>query len=110
MLEAIEIANRINRSNRTQKLEDAPNGGEPINIGSTPIGQMLDCPIDSNVAWIATRARSMALLQTAHKIASGKLHLPMSREHIPIPICQVQDLAKVGSADSSEKKMVHLLW
>ena len=104
MLEAIEIANRINRSNNTRKLEDEPNGGEPINIGSTTIGQMLDCPIDSNVAWIATRARSMALLQTAHRIRDGKLHLPMSREAVSIHICWVHNIAKVGSADAYREK------
>ena len=104
VLEAIEIANRINRSNNTRKLEDEPNGGEPINIGSTIIGQMLDCPIDSNVAWIATRARSMALLQTAHRIRDGKLHLPMSREAVSIHICQVHNIAKVGSADAYREK------
>ena len=103
-LEAVEIANQINRSNSTRKLEYEPSGGEPINIGNTTVGQMLNCPIDSSVAWMATRARSMALLQTAHRITSGKLHLPMSRECVPLHICQVQDIARVGSADSYRKK------
>ena len=103
-LEAVEIANRINRSGDTRRLENEPNGGDIISIGNTKIGQMLDCPIRDGVAWIATRARSMALLQTAHRIRNGKLHLPMSSEAIPINICQVQKIAKVGSADSSRKK------
>ena len=103
-LEAMEIANRINRSKNTRKLEDVPNGGDIISVGNTNSGQMLDCPINSGVAWIATRARSMALLQTAHRIRNGKLHLPMSRKPIPIHICQVRDVAKVGSADSFRKK------
>ncbi len=103
-LEAVEIANRINRSSETRKLENEPNGGDIISIGNTKIGQMLDCPIKDGVAWIATRARSMALLQTAHRIRNGKLHLPMSSETIPINICQVQEIAKVGSADSSRAK------
>ena len=104
MLEAIEIANRINRSNNTRKLEDVPDGGDIIGIGSTGIGQMLDSPINDGVAWIATRARSMALLQTAHRIRYGKLHLPMSREPASIHICQVHNIAKVGSADAYRKK------
>lgn len=104
VLEAIEIANRINKSNNTRKLEDVPDGGDIINIGSTSIGQMLDSPINAGVAWIATRARSMALLQTAHRIRDGKLHLPMSRKPVPIHICQVREVAKVGSADSFRKK------
>ena len=100
-LEAIEIANRINRSNAPRKLEDAPNGGNIINIGNTNSGQILDCPINDNSTWIATRARSMALLQAAHRLRNGKLHLPMSRGVVPIHTCQVKDIAKVGSADSS---------
>ena len=103
-LEAVEIANRINRGNDTRKLEDTPNGGDIVSIGSTKIGQILDCPIKDDIAWIATRARSMALLQTAHKIRNGNLQLPMSREILPIHICEVQDIARVGSADSYREK------
>ena len=103
LLEAVEIANQISRSKGTRKLEDVPNGGDIISIGNTSSGQMLDCPIKGGVAWVATRARSMALLQSAHKLAAGELHLPMEREPIPIDICQVQNIAKVGSADLYRK-------
>ena len=103
-LEAAEIANRINKCNDTRKLEDAPNGGNIISVGSTNSGLMLDCPINGGVAWIATRARSMALLQMANRLGIGKLHFPRSQEIIPIHICQVKDIAKVGSADSYREK------
>ena len=102
-LEAIEIANRINRNNNTRKLEDVPTGGDIISVGNTSVGQILDSPINKG-AWIATRAKSMALLQAAHRIRDGKLHLPMSKEAVPIHTCRVQDIAKVGSADSSREK------
>ena len=102
-LEAVEIANQISRNKGTRKLEDAPNGGDIINVGDTNSGQILDCPIEDSIAWVATRARSMALLQSAHKLAAGELHLPMEREPIPIDICRVQDIAKVGSADVYRK-------
>ena len=103
-LEAMEIANRISRSSGTRKLEDAPNGGNIISVGNTKSGQILDCPIKDGVAWVATRARSMALLQSAHKLKAGALHLPMEREPIPLDICQVQHIAQVGSADLYRKK------
>ena len=102
-LEAMEIANQILRSKSIRKLEDAPNGGDIISMGDTNNGQMLDCPIKDGVEWIATRARSMALLQSAHKLAAGELHLPMEREPIPIDICRMQDIAKIGSADLYRK-------
>ena len=103
-LESVEIANRINRSDETRRLEDAPNGGNTISVGNTNSGLILDCPIKNGVPWIATRARSMALLQMANKLTMGKLHFPMSRETLPIHICQVQDIARVGSADSYREK------
>ena len=103
LLEAVEIANQISESSGTRKLEDAPNGGNIISVGNAKSGQILDCPIKDGVAWVATRARSMALLQSAHKLAAGELHLPMEREPIPIDICKVQDIAKVGSADVYRK-------
>ena len=103
-LESVEIANRINRNNETRRLEDAPNGGDTISVGNTNSGLMLDCQIKDGVPWIATRARSMALLQMANKLTIGKLHFPMSRETLPIHICQVQDIARVGSADSYREK------
>ena len=103
-LEAVEIANHISKSSGTRKLEDAPNGGNIISVGNTKSGQILDCPIKDGVAWVATRARSTALLQSAHKLNAGELHLPMEREPIPVDICQVQHIAQVGSADLYRKK------
>ena len=103
-LESVEIANRINKSKNTRKLEDIPNGGDTISVGNTNSGLMLDCPIKDGVPWIATRARSMALLQMANRLKMKKLHFPMSRDAVPIHICQVQDIAEVGSADSYREK------
>ena len=103
-LEAMEIANQISKSSGTRKLEDAPSGGDIVSVGNVKSGQMLDCPIKAGVAWVATRARSMALLQSAHKLKAGSLHLPMEREPIPVGICQVQHIAQVGSADLYRKK------
>ena len=103
-LESVEIANRINRSHEIRRLEDVPNGGDTISVGNTNSGLMLDCEIKDGVPWIATRARSMALLQMANKLTTGTLHFPMSRETLPIHICQVQDIARVGSADSYRAK------
>ena len=103
-LESVEIANRINKSSEIRRLEDAPNGGDTISIGNTNSGLMLNCPIKDGVPWIATRAKSMALLQMANKLTIGKLHFPMSRKTLPIHICQVQDIARVGSADSYREK------
>ena len=81
-----------------------PNGGDTISVGNTNSGLMLDCPIKDGAPWIATRARSMALLQMANRLKMKKLHFPMARDAVPIHICEVKDIAKVGSADSYREK------
>ena len=66
---------------------------------------MLDSPINDGIAWIATRARSMALLQTAHRIRNGKLHLPMSRKAYFHPhLSSTRRLRRLVQQTPSEKK------
>lgn len=95
MLEASVIASHISRCKTLRKQEDVPNGGEPFYIGDERIGQFLDCPIDDG-AWSASCVRAMALLQTAHRLREGELHFPLNVSSIPIPMCRIGDLGKVG--------------
>ena len=101
-LEAFEIANRVFRSNGTYRLEDVPSGGDSIKVGNEPLGHMLDCPLPRGEGWVATRVKSMALLQSARRLKKGKLELPLQelQEKVPeIPICQVGEIATLGLAE-----------
>ncbi len=101
-LEAFEIANRIIRSNGKYQLEDAPSGGDSVKVGNELLGNMLDCPLPRGEGWIATRVKSMALLQSARRLKKGKLELPLQelQEKVTeIPICQVGDIATLGLAE-----------
>ena len=96
VLEAVEIANYINRNDSTRQLEDAPNGGDIIRIGNDIVGQMLDCPLSLGEGWGVSRVRSMALIQSAYSMQRGILYLPMQTANVEVPICRVEDIAQVG--------------
>ena len=101
-LEAFEITNCIIRNNGTYWLEDVPSGGEPINVGEEILGYMLNCPLPVSEGWIASRVKSMALIQSARRLKVGKLQLPMQELQetvVKIPICRVEDIAFLGFAD-----------
>ncbi len=101
-LEAFEITNRITRSNGTYRLEDIPSGGDAMKVGEETLGYMLDCPLPRGEGWIATRVKSMALLQSAQRLKRGTLELPMQNRNGPvvkIPICRVGEIATLGLAE-----------
>ncbi len=102
LLEAFEITNQILRNNGTYQLEDAPSGGDSIKVGDKILGYTLDCPLPHGEGWIATRVKSMALLQSAQRLKKGRLELPMQgiqEKNVKIPICQVRDIATLGFAE-----------
>ena len=101
-LEAFEITNQIIHSNGTYQLEDAPSGGDSIKVGDELLGYLLDCPLPYGEGWIATRVKSMALLQSAQRLKKGRLELPMQglqEKVVKIPICRVGDIATLGLAE-----------
>ena len=101
-LEAFEITNQIIQSNGTYQLEDAPSGGDSIKVGDELLGYLLDCPLPHGEGWIATRVKSMALLQSAQRLKKGRLELPMQglqEKVVKIPICRVGDIATLGLAE-----------
>ncbi len=102
LLEAFEITNRIIRSNGAYRLEDTPSGGDAMKIGEETLGHTLDCPLPADEGWVATRVKSMALLQSAQRLKRGRLELPMQKRQetiIKIPICRVGDIATLGLAE-----------
>ena len=102
LLEAVEIANRVIRSNETHRLEDPPSGGDPIQVGEDTLGHKLNCPLPMGEGWIATRVKSMALLQSARRLKKGRVELPMQElleEVVNMPICRVGDIATLGMAE-----------
>ena len=102
LLESVEIANQVLRSNGIHRLEDPPSGGDPIVVGNDILGYMLDCLLPQGEGWVATRIKSMALLQSASRLKGGSLELPIQERQktaIKVPICRVGDIATLGLAE-----------
>ncbi len=95
-LEAEFIANSIHRLKNVQQAENLPSGGDTLQVGSQPIGNLLDCPLPLNDTWSANRTKSMALLQVAHHLRHARICLPLQTKHLNIPICHVEDIAEIG--------------
>ena len=102
LLEALEITNRIIRSNGTYRLEDMQSGGNAMKVGEEILGYMLDCPLPRSEGWVAVRVKSMVVLQSAQRLRIGRLELPLQELQdtlTEIPICHVGDIATLGLAE-----------
>ncbi len=98
VLEAIEIANIINKFENLRRLEDEPSGGEPLKVGEEAFGHALNCPLQIDRSWDAVRIKEMALIQSAHRLANGEMWLPTQAAPSEIPICLVNDIAKISAS------------
>lgn len=96
LLEALEIANRINRSQSVRRMEDSPSSGDTLKIGDDEVGKILECPLKVGEGWSATRTKAMELLQTGHHLVNGRLNLAAELKTVDIPMCRVEDMATVS--------------
>ena len=96
LLEALEIANRIHRSEGIRRMEDSPSSGDALKIGDDAVGQVLECPLNVGEGWSTTRTKAMELIQTGHHLINGKLNLAAELKASDIPMCRVADLATVS--------------
>ena len=90
-LEAVEIAKRIQRLRNVRKFEDPPIGGNPIKVGDEIVGAALNCPLEK--LWTTSRIKELALMQSAHHLANGRVWLPKQRDPLEVPICSVNEIA-----------------
>ena len=97
VIEALELANAINRIKRGRRLEDEPSGGDPLKVGDNPLGYVLNCPLQMDSPWEVVRIKEMALIQSAHRLANGEMWLPTQAAPLGIPICFVNEIAVVGA-------------
>lgn len=98
VLEAFEIANITYKFDNLRRLEDAPSGGESLKVGDEIFGHALNCPLQKDSAWDAVRIKEMALIQSAHRLANGEMWLPTQATSFEIPICLVNDIAKISAS------------
>ena len=97
VIEALEIANAINRIKKRRRLEDEPSGGDLLKVGDTSFGHALNCPLQMNSPWEVVRIKEMALIQSAHRLANGEMWLPTQATPLEMLICFVNEIAVVGA-------------
>ena len=90
-LEAVEIAKCIQRLRGVRKFEDPPIGGNPIKVGAEIVGSALNCPLKK--IWTTSRIKELALMQSAHHLANGRVWLPEQHAPLEVPICFVNEIA-----------------
>ena len=90
-LEAVEIAKGIQRLQDVRRFEDPPIGGNPIKVGDEIVGAALSCPLEK--IWTTSRIKEIALIQSAHHLANGRVWLSGQGEPLKIPICSVNEIA-----------------
>ena len=98
VLEALEIANTIQRLNSTRQLEHEPIGGDLLKAGDEVLGNALNCPLWIDRVWEAVRIKEMALIQSAYRLANGEMWLPTQISSLEIPVCLVSEIAEVGAS------------
>lgn len=97
-LEAIEIAKEIFRLKDIPKIEDGITGGSPIKVGEETIGYAQNCPLTpSNGVWSVFCVKDLAVVQSAYQLVNGRLQLPRQEISELIPICQLSEIATIGS-------------
>lgn len=97
-LEALEIAKEISKLKDIPKIEDGITGGSPIKVGKEIIGYAQDCPLtSSNGVWSVFCVKDFATVQSAYHLVNGQLQFPRQGTTELIPICQLSEIAIVGS-------------
>ena len=98
VLEALEIANSVQRLGNARRLEDEPSGGDPLKVGDDSFGHALNCPLQIDTAWEAVRIKETALIQSAYRLAKGEMWLPTQATPLEIPICLVNEISEVSAS------------
>ncbi len=97
-LEALEIAKRIHTFKNIHRLDDDTlSGGEPLQIGDEVIGHIISAPIiQSEAGWPLSRVKNMSVVQSAHQLAHGLVHIPRQTSNIQLAMCPVSEVATLG--------------
>ena len=104
-MEASEIARAVaglleNAGLRT--LEDGPYGCNPLVIGTSIVGEVLDVPLEDD-PWSVIGLKDCIVAQAAFQLAQGRVWLPQMREQDApsIPATTVAQICRVGLHDAN---------
>jgi hypothetical protein len=89
-------------SGSVRRLEDGPFGGTRISIGTTHVGQVIDCPLPAEGAWQTVGITDLTLAQSAYQLSVGRLWVEGMQEEnaVGVPIAKVREVAReIGPHD-----------
>ena len=104
-MEASEIARAITallENTDFRALEDGPYGCNPIVIGASEIGEILDAPLEDG-PWSVIGISDCAVAQTAFQLAQGRIWLPVMNDDdsVSIPTAVMGQICRVGFHDAN---------
>ncbi len=86
-------------SDDVRKLEDGPFGGTRVSLGSTEVGEVIDCPLPHEGGWPMVGVNGVSLGQTAYQVSQGRLWIEGTAfEQAPdLPVAAIADIgARMG--------------
>ncbi len=104
-MEASEIARAITQlaaGTEIRRLEDGPYGGNPLVIGRSELGEVIDAPLD-DVPWSVAGVSDYTVAQTAYQLSRGEVRLAsMPLQDAPnISVSTVGQICQVGLHDAN---------
>ena len=94
---AMQIVQSVNASNSIRTVEDGPFGGNPLQIGETFTGELLDCPLNEHQkGWGAARLLDASVAQVAHSLSGGHLWLPAQIQPLDLPVATLSEVGQRG--------------
>ena len=97
-LEALELAKQILTLKDIRHLEDGTGGGTPIKVGEETLGSIISAPLfQRDTGWPLSCVKDMAVVQSAHYLANGLIRFPRQISTVPLPVCSVSDIARLGA-------------
>ena len=94
---AFEIAKSIGTIDTTRTIEGGPFGGNPMFVGESLVGELLDSPLgEHSKGWGAARLLDASVAQVAYSISQGKLWLPAQGSPLSLPVAYLGDVGQRG--------------
>jgi len=104
-MEASEIARAITQliaDTELRRLEDGPYGGNPLVIGRSELGEVIDAPLGDG-PWSVAGVADYTVAQAAYQLSLGEVRLASMPMQDPptIPISMVGQVCQVGLHDAN---------
>ncbi len=100
-MESLELAKAISNlasDPNVRQFESGPIGGDPLVVGNSQLGEVINAPLSSGVPWSAAGVSDFSVIQTAHQLTDGNLWLPQmsKQDRLSIAVSKMDGISRVG--------------